>query len=175
MEHQATSSARANARTLRRGMTDSERCLWSRLRGGQLGVRFRRQHPLGPYIADFACLAPKLIVELDGSQHARQQAYDRRRDIFFKGQGFDVLRFGTDEPFIHLEGVLQAILNRLDDLMTPARIPGPHPNLPPEGEGARVPPPLGEGRVGASNAQTCMLESTAAGPHPCLPPEGEGA
>lgn len=61
-------------------MTDAERALWSRLRGEQLGVKFRRQHPLGGYVADFACLAPRLIVELDGSQHANQQAYDDRRD-----------------------------------------------------------------------------------------------
>ena len=60
-------------------MTDGERRLWSRLRGEQLGVKFRRQHPLGSYVADFACLEPRLIVELDGSQHADQAGYDARR------------------------------------------------------------------------------------------------
>ena len=104
-------------------MTESERRLWSHLRGGQLGVKFRRQHPLGPYIADFACLTPRLIVELDGSQHARQRVYDRERDAFFKRQGFDVLRFASNQPFIALESVLQAIANRLNVLAPPAPIP----------------------------------------------------
>jgi very-short-patch-repair endonuclease len=80
MQKQSTPTAQRHARTLRHEMTDSERKLWSGLRGEQMGVKFRRQHPLGNYIVDFACLTPKLIVELDGSQHAVQQAYDARRD-----------------------------------------------------------------------------------------------
>ncbi len=131
MRNQSTVNAQKNARTLRREMTDSERKLWSGLRGEQLGVKFRRQHPLGNYIADFACLDPKLIVELDGSQHLTQQAYDARRDGFFRAQGFDVLRLGSNEPFINLVGVLQAIVNRVDALSAAC----PHPCLPPEGEG----------------------------------------
>jgi len=123
MQNQATRPARVNAQTLRRKMTDSERRLWSRLRDQQLGVKFRRQHPLGQYIADFACLSPKLIIELDGSQHAQQQAYDRQRDDFFKEQGFAVLRFATDAPFSDLAGVLQSIANRLDLETPPAPIP----------------------------------------------------
>jgi BirA family biotin operon repressor/biotin-[acetyl-CoA-carboxylase] ligase len=133
MRNQATSTARINARSLRRDMTDSERRLWSGLRGEKLGAKFRRQHPLGPYIADFACLDPKLIVELDGSQHEHQAAYDAQRDAFFRQQGFDVLRFATNAPFLRLEGVLQAIFDRLEAL----KAAGPHPNLPPEGEGVR--------------------------------------
>ena len=119
-------------------MTESERRLWSRLRGEQLGVKFRRQHPLGRYVADFACLAPKLIIELDGSQHAGQLGYDQQREAFFKAQGFVVLRFASNEPFINLDGVLQAIANRLVRL---AAQTGPHPSLPPAGEGARHPQP----------------------------------
>jgi len=75
----------------------------------QLGVKFRRQHPLGNYIADFVCLSPKLIVELDGSQHAERRAYDAIRDEFFRNQGFVVLRFASNEPFVNLEGVLTLI------------------------------------------------------------------
>ena len=131
MRNQPTATAQKNARVLRRGMTDSERKLWSGLRGEQLGVKFRRQHPLGNYIADFACLNPKLIVELDGSQHQQSAGYDSRRDAFLHAQGFDVLRFGSNDPFINLEGVLQAIVNRLDELSAAC----PHPSLPPEGEG----------------------------------------
>ncbi len=113
-------------------MTDSERKLWSRLRGEQLGAKFRRQHPLGHYIADFACLAPKIIVELDGSQHAENVEYDSRRDAFFREHGFQVLRFTTDAPLKNIDGVLTVILEQL--MGVPER---PHPSLPPEGEGAK--------------------------------------
>ena len=133
MQNQSTPNAQKNARALRRGMTDSERKLWSGLRSEQLGVKFRRQHPLGNYIADFACLDPKLIVELDGSQHLAQQSYDAQRDTFLRAQGFEVLRFGSNDPFVNFEGVLQAIVNRLGELTAAC----PHPNLPPEGEGAK--------------------------------------
>ena len=129
MQHQTTSNARRNAPVLRRAMTDSERMLWSRRRGEQLGVKFRRQHPLGGYVADFACLAPRLIVELDGLQHANQQAYDDRRDAFFRSQGFTVLRFATDAPFVNMEGVLVSILDRLESLTGAA----PTPTLPQRG------------------------------------------
>ena len=104
-------------------MTDSERKLWSGLRSEQLAVKFRRQHPLGNYIADFACLSPKLIVELDGSQHADQATYDARRDAFFRAQGFTVLRFATNEPLRNLPGVLTAILDQLKTLAGDAPIP----------------------------------------------------
>jgi len=71
MQNQSTPTAQRNARELRRGMTDSERKLWSGLRSEQLGVKFRRQHPLGNYIADFACLSPKLIVHTtQGEPHS---------------------------------------------------------------------------------------------------------
>ncbi len=136
MQNQSTPAARIHARALRTAMTDAERRLWSALRGEQLGVKFRRQHPLGPYIADFACLAPKLIVELDGSQHAQQRAYDQVRDAFFEAQGFAVLRFASNEPFINPEGVLHAIALRLASLAVQA---SPHPSLPPAGEGAQHP------------------------------------
>ena len=97
-------------------MTDSERALWRRLRLEQLGVKFRRQHPLGSYVADFASLQPRLIVELDGSQHSDQEAYDARRDAFFQQQGFAVLRFPTDAPLRNVEGVLLTILEKLQVL-----------------------------------------------------------
>ena len=122
MQNQATPNARRNAQALRRDMTDSERRLWSGLRGAQLGAKFRRQHPLGPYVADFACLEPKLIVELDGSQHAAQAQYDAQRDAFFRAQGFDVLRFASNAPFLQGEG-LQAIASRLAVLAPQALIP----------------------------------------------------
>ena len=119
MQDQATSRARANAHTLRSAVTDGERRLWSRLRGEQLGVKFRRQHPLGSYVADFACLEPRLIVELDGSQHADQAGYDARRDAFFQAQGFAVLRFAADAPFTNLDGVLHVIAAQLQAPLAP--------------------------------------------------------
>ena len=123
MQNQATPNARVNARALRRDMTDSERKLWSRLRGEQLGFKFRRQHPLGHYIADFACLDPRLIVELDGSQHAENPRYDESRDTFFKAQGFAVQRFPSNAPFQNLDGVLSVILHQLHTLAGLAPIP----------------------------------------------------
>jgi very-short-patch-repair endonuclease len=123
VQHQSTSNAQHHARSLRQGMTDSERKLWSCLRLEQLGVKFRRQHPLGNYIADFACLAPKLIIELDGSQHVGREIYDSNRDAYMRGQGFAVLRFATNEPLINLEGVLTVILEQLTSLAGTAPIP----------------------------------------------------
>ncbi|WP_264362375.1 endonuclease domain-containing protein [Ramlibacter tataouinensis] len=114
-------------------MTDSERKLWLRLRMEQLGAKFRRQHPLGNYVADFACLAPRLIVELDGSQHAEQVDYDRRREAFFREHGFQVLRFASDEPLRNIEGVLTVIVEQLREAAD-----RPHPSPPPEGEGANT-------------------------------------
>jgi len=129
MQQQSTIKAQRHARALRAGMTDSERLLWAKLRAEQLGVKFRRQHPQGNYVADFACLAPALIVELDGSQHADQLEYDAGRDAFFKAQGFAVLRFPTDAPFRNMEGVLQVISEQLRVLLGAA----PTPALPQRG------------------------------------------
>ena len=132
MRNQALSTTHANARALRTAMTNSERKLWGRLRGEQLGVKFRRQHPLGSYIADFACLDPRLIIELDGSQHTEQAEYDARREAFFRGHGFAILRFATDAPFRNIDGVLAVIVEHLGKAGE-----RPHPNPPPKGEGER--------------------------------------
>lgn len=123
MQNQATPIAQVHARALRRGPTDSERKLWSGLRGEQLGVKFRRQHPLGNCIADFACLEPRLIVELDGSQHEDNQTHDLARDAFFKAQGFTVMRFPSNAPFQNFDGVLSTILHQLNRLAGDAPIP----------------------------------------------------
>ena len=128
MRNQAFSTTHVNARALRAAMTDSERRLWSRLRGEQLGVKFRRQHPLGSYIADFACLQPKVIVELDGSQHQEQETYDARRDAYFREHGFAVLRFPSDAPFRNIDGVLTVIHQQIESLGS-----APTPTLPRRG------------------------------------------
>ena len=96
------------ARDNRKSLTDGELLLWSHLRHQGLGVRFRRQHPIGPYIADFASVAARLVVEVDGSQH-RSSAYDRERDAFMRGEGWTVLRFWSWEVVGNLEGTLGTI------------------------------------------------------------------
>lgn len=138
-------------------MTDGERLLWQRIRAEQLGVKFRRQHPLGAYIADFACLAPKLIIEIDGSQHMGQQAYDTNRDAFFERHGFDLMRFAANLVFSDLQAIVEAIYNRLTALASAAPIPafpqrGKEQDvsalfLPQPSEISVLPlPPLGEGK-----------------------------
>jgi very-short-patch-repair endonuclease len=84
------------ARNLRRNMTDAEWALWSGLRRDQLGWRFRRQHPIPPYIVDFACLEARLVVEADGGQHALAGDHDRR-DEALRRQGWRVLRFWNND------------------------------------------------------------------------------
>ena len=74
-------------------MTDAERKLWRELRLHQMGVKFRRQHPVGRYVVDFACIEARLCIEIDGSQHAARSAYDMARTEFLKAEGFEVLRF----------------------------------------------------------------------------------
>lgn len=102
------------ARELRSNMTDAEHLLWQRLRQRQLhGHKFRRQMPIGPYIADFVCLEARLIVELDGSQHQEQHGYDQQRDDWLQQQGFQILRFWNNDVFNNIEGVLTVILERL--------------------------------------------------------------
>ncbi len=101
------------ARQLRRDSTQAERRLWYRLRGGQLGVRFRRQVPVGPFIADFACVPARLVVELDGGQHVEQAEADARRTRSLEAQGYRVLRFWNHEVLENLEGVLQRIAEAL--------------------------------------------------------------
>jgi very-short-patch-repair endonuclease len=90
-------------------MTKAEWRLWGCLRGGALGVSFRRQHPIGPYFADFCCVPLKIIIELDGSQHAKRADYDARRTRYLEAHGFEVLRFWNVDVIEGLEGVLAAI------------------------------------------------------------------
>ncbi len=104
------------AQTLRDNRTDAEGLLWQYLRNKQLGgYKFRRQQPMGPYIADFACLPEKLLVELDGGQHAARQAHDGRRDAFLREKGYRILRFWNNEVFDNCFGVLERVYAALTD------------------------------------------------------------
>ncbi|MDO4776548.1 MAG: endonuclease domain-containing protein [Cardiobacteriaceae bacterium] len=106
-----------HAKSLRGRMTDAEHCLWQHLRAGRLqGYKFRRQQPLGEYIADFLCLSPKLIVEADGGQHGERQAYDQVRTAYLQSLGFEVLRFWNHEILQQTEVMLEVILRRLREL-----------------------------------------------------------
>ena len=111
------------ARALRHNQTDTERELWHLLRGRELaGYKFRRQFPLGPYIADFVCLSARLIVELDGGQHEEQITYDSGRTRWLEAQDFRVLRFWNNQVFGEREAVLATILSTLT---APAPAPSP--------------------------------------------------
>jgi very-short-patch-repair endonuclease len=102
------------ARRLRQDQTEIEARMWSRLRNRQLdGFKFRRQFPIEGYIADFVCIDAKLIVELDGSQHAEQLEYDAERTKALEAAGFDVLRFWNGDVIESIEGVLETVRRRL--------------------------------------------------------------
>ena len=108
----------SKARRLRRDQTAAEQQLWLRLRDRQLeGHKFRRQVPRGVFVVDFACLRRKLIVELDGGQHAdpAQSAADRERTARLETEGYRVLRFWNDEVLTNMEGVLAQIAEALED------------------------------------------------------------
>jgi len=101
-------------RRLRRNATDAENTLWRYLRNRRLaGCKFRRQHPIGPYIADFACPEAGLVVELDGGQHT--EATDAHRTAYLKEQGYTVVRFWNNEVLQNTEGVLERLSHYLAD------------------------------------------------------------
>ncbi|AZI44678.1 DUF559 domain-containing protein (plasmid) [Deinococcus psychrotolerans] len=96
------------ARRLRRDLTPEERVLWTHLRSKQLGVTFRRQEPMGRYVADFVCYECDLIVEVDGSQHFNSEQ-DKTRDADMAEHGFETLRFWNNEVRENMNGVLERI------------------------------------------------------------------
>ncbi|MBI5903410.1 MAG: endonuclease domain-containing protein [Deltaproteobacteria bacterium] len=101
------------AKNLRKAPTDAEKLLWKHLRLKQAeGFKFRRQSPVGNYIADFACFEKKLIIEVDGGQHA-DSVKDKKRDRWFKENGFKILRFWNNEVLDNTEGVLEVIRGEL--------------------------------------------------------------
>ncbi len=98
------------ARELRRNQTDAEKLLWKHLRSRQLnGYKFRRQFPIGNYIVDFVCLSLKLIIEVDGSQHMCNINYDNSRTQYLENQGFQVLRFLTNDVLKQHFAVLDSL------------------------------------------------------------------
>ena len=106
----------AAARRLRRDATMPERLLWGALRDGRLGgLRFRRQHPIGTYIADFYCHSARLIVEIDGMSHADRAAADRRRTKYLESMGHCVVRFTNDDVLTDIDAVAEAIIRAVQN------------------------------------------------------------
>jgi len=102
------------ARTLRRDSTEAEQLLWGKLRAKQLeGVKFRRQQPIGRFIVDMVSFEKRLIIEIDGGQHAVESARDLERERWLGQQGFRVLRFWNNEVLQNLTGVLAVIRNNI--------------------------------------------------------------
>jgi len=104
----------ARSRRLRSDQTDAERKLWSVLRGHTLGVKFRRQHPIGSFIVDFCCVEKRLIVELDGGQHATQTEADNTRARFLNARAYRVLRFWNDDVTSDADAVAEAVMKALE-------------------------------------------------------------
>jgi very-short-patch-repair endonuclease len=135
MMKQSTPILRDRARQLRRNQTDVEGKLWSRLRSRQLrSFKFRRQHPIGPFITDFCCFKRRLVVELDGGQHANRTADDQKRTAFLVARGYRVLRFWDNEVMENIDGVLQRIVEVLGE---PSVNSEPSPVPSPTGRGSK--------------------------------------
>ncbi len=126
------------AQSLRKNMTDAGNRMWYFLRNRRLnGYKFVREYVIGNYIADFVCREKNLIIEIDGGQHMDTIAYDSRRTKDLEHRGYRVLRIWNHEVFTNIQGVLEGILNLLEDGATPPTlIPNPSPSRE-KGEGRR--------------------------------------
>ena len=114
MKKHPVDGARERARTLRQNMTEAERRVWQILRSHQIeGYKFRRQVPIGRYIADFVCHETRLIVEIDGGQHDRSSSGEAERSGFLHKEGYRVLRFWNNEVLANLGGVHETIVGEL--------------------------------------------------------------
>ena len=113
------------ARNLRNNPTEAEKQIWYMLRQKISGVKFRRQGVIGQYIVDFVCFEKRLIIEIDGGQHAENES-DKVRDKWLRSEGFEVLRFWNQEVLNNRQGVLENIFQYLNP---------PALTLPTEGEG----------------------------------------
>lgn len=124
---------------MRNNATVAEKILWARLRKSQLGVKFRRQQSIGPYIVDFYCPQIRLVIELDGKQHFNNKDYDDYRTEYLNALNIKVIRYWNDEIQTSINSVINEIKNAIDNI-TP---PQPSPNI---GEGERrVSSPILEG------------------------------
>ena len=152
IRRQYTSRSLHHAQGMRQDQTSAEGLLWYYLRNKQLGgYKFCRQQPIGPYIADFACLPKKLLIELDGGQHADPKVPDEQRDQFLRQQGYRVLRFWNHEVFTDCFSVLERVYEALAD--------PPPPQPAPEGLASSTPPQGGsDWRVDRARAYLSRMD-----------------
>ena len=149
-------------------MTSAETILWSRLRRSQLmSLKFRRQHPVGPYIADFACMALKLIVEVDGDTHGTtaELQHDARRSRYLESQGWTIVRAFNVDVYKNMNGVLEQIAEMARNLERAAAFPPPF-----AGEGDHE---VVEGEMPETSASLCSAPSDPAEAGPPPPQAGE--
>ena len=124
MKKHPVDGARERARTLRQNMTEAERRVWQILRSHQIeGYKFRRQVPIGRYIADFVCHEARLIVEIDGGQHDRSSPREAERSGFLQSEGYRILRFWNDEVLANLDGVHETIAAELGRITPTQTLP----------------------------------------------------
>ncbi len=142
------------AQAMRRVSTEAEQRLWGILRGRRLdGLKFRRQHPFGHYIADFVCLEKHLVIELDGGSHTTAEAYDAKRTAYFESQGFRVIRFWNNDVMGNIEGVVTVIRSQLSGTLTQPSPPG--------GEGSPVAPFEQNNGLGSALRGLCVARFRA--------------
>jgi very-short-patch-repair endonuclease len=122
-----TNETRRRAAQLRQNATAPEQRLWSKLCRRQLGgLKFRRQHPIEPYVVDYYCASANFVIELDGESHEGRQLYDTRREEHLKTLGLKIFHVTNDDVIHNLEGVAEAILREVD--VSPTE-PSPNPSL----------------------------------------------
>ncbi len=118
---QAPKMTSERVRDLRINATVAERTLWRHLRTKQVhGLRFRRQFPIGPFIVDFVCLKARLVIEVDGGQHAIDVAYDDARTRWLESQGFAVIRFWNNDALQSTEGVVDEVATHVKARVAPS-------------------------------------------------------
>ena len=110
---EARTGAVLRARQLRRDSTDAEKLVWRALRSGLPTHKWRRQMPVGPYFVDFACFSERLVIELDGGQHAEAVDYDAARSRYLEAQGYKVVRFWNNDVLGNIDGVIEEVAARL--------------------------------------------------------------
>jgi cyclase len=113
------------ANQLRKNMTETEKMLWSHLKKGVNGLKFRRQHPIGVYVADFYCHKMKLVIELDGSVHdnAEVAARDKQREDDLRAWGYEIIRFTNEQIHTDIECVIRTIEIKTTEFLKPPKSP----------------------------------------------------